>query len=158
MSVCVATIFRGAAGHVSVLCAADRTRSNESIVFEPPITKIKPSTNPIVVMGAGDENTIGELYNRTLEIVVAGIEAEPKEWWRVRQVAALWADEIGGRMARQERKAHAEARASAEQYVLKRIAEAQEASREQEYRPTEEPSVGQSTSAETPANLPPLAP
>jgi 20S proteasome alpha/beta subunit len=69
-------------------------RSTDTVGFEPPQTKIKPLTDSIVLMGAGDENTIGELLRRVSAVLQTRSRMDGSSEWRVDEVADLWSREL----------------------------------------------------------------
>lgn len=86
MTVCVAAICRGD----TVIGASDRMITAGDIEFEPQQTKIYQLTTSIAIMVAGDSSIQSEITQRAYADVSKRIQAEPKNWWNIRDVAELY--------------------------------------------------------------------
>lgn len=87
MTVCIAAI----AENSMVFGAADRMVTSGDIEFEPSVSKILSITNSIVVLLAGESTFHEELYQLVSELINDRIEREPENWWKVKDVADLYA-------------------------------------------------------------------
>jgi hypothetical protein len=87
VTVCVAAICEGS----MVVGASDRMLTTGDIQFEPQRPKIHVLTTSIVVMTAGDAALSSEVVGDVRSVVQARVESEPGNWWKVRDVADLYA-------------------------------------------------------------------
>jgi hypothetical protein len=88
VTVCVAAIC----GNGSLLVgAADRMLTAGDVQFEPQQSKLMPVTSSIVAMIAGDAAMQIEILMDVRHDVQRRVEAEPQNWWTVRDVADLYA-------------------------------------------------------------------
>jgi 20S proteasome alpha/beta subunit len=89
MTVCVAAIFSKPG--LGVVCASDRMLTAGNIQFQPPTPKVWPLTRSIYMLVAGNDMTLQyEIYQEVNKTVRDRVDAEPKNWWRVRDVANLY--------------------------------------------------------------------
>jgi hypothetical protein len=86
LTVCVAAICEE---HI-ILGASDRMVTAGDVEFEPPQTKVSFLTSSIAVMIAGDSSLQLEIMYEVREEVNKRVDAEPLNWWRVRDVAELY--------------------------------------------------------------------
>jgi hypothetical protein len=74
------------------------------VEFQPKAGKIRELTSSIALMTAGDSSLQTEIISRVSLEVGARIEADPKNWWLVKDVADLYAKHYGAiRRERSER-------------------------------------------------------
>lgn len=86
VTVCVAAIYWG----TTVVGASDRMLTSGDIEFEPQQPKIIPLSNSIAVMIAGDSAMQAEIIKDVENEVIERINAEPNNWWKVKDVAELY--------------------------------------------------------------------
>ncbi|MCG2771968.1 MAG: hypothetical protein L6277_07765, partial [Desulfobacterales bacterium] len=86
VTVCVAAMC----GSDTIIGASDRMLTTGDIQFEPHQSKIIPVTRSIICMVAGDSAMQAEILQYVQDIVNKRIEAEPQNWWNVRDVAELY--------------------------------------------------------------------
>lgn len=86
VTVCVAAICDTS----TVFGAADRMLTAGDVEFEPAQSKIWELTSSIAAMFAGDASLQSEIFQLIDRDVKARVEAEPKNWWTVRDVADLY--------------------------------------------------------------------
>ena len=89
MTICVAAMCDGPRAPC-IIGAADRMITAGDIEFEPEQPKINYLTSAISVMVAGDSALQTEIIRRVAQDVTARITAEPKNWWKVEDVADLY--------------------------------------------------------------------
>ena len=86
MTVCVAAIC----GPGTVFGASDRMLTAGDVQFEPTQPKIWQLTTSIAVMVAGDSSLQVEILQAVGKDVKTRIEAEPTNWWMVKDAAELY--------------------------------------------------------------------
>jgi hypothetical protein len=86
VTVCVAAISVN-----MIFGASDRMITAGDIEFEPEHSKIWQLTTSIAAMVAGDIGVQSEISQPVLAIIRERIEASPKEWIKISEVAHLWA-------------------------------------------------------------------
>jgi hypothetical protein len=86
VTVCVAAMFGGNA----IIGASDRMLTSGDIQFEPQQQKIINLTSSIAIMVAGDSSMQAEIIQNVQADVSKRIEAEPQNWWNVKDVAELY--------------------------------------------------------------------
>jgi hypothetical protein len=92
MTVCVAAICKSPDNAFpAILGASDRMVTATDIEFEPQRPKILPLTTSIVAMLAGDSTLQWEVLLNVNSEIIARINAEPKKWLNVRDVADWYA-------------------------------------------------------------------
>jgi hypothetical protein len=85
MTVCVAAICKSLVSDLpTILGASDRMLTAGDIQFEPQQSKIVALTTSIAIMIAGDSAMQAEVMQNVNADVYRRIEAEPKNWWNVR--------------------------------------------------------------------------
>lgn len=89
MTVCIAAICAGN----SVIGASDRLITAGDVQFQPDSSKIKPISNSIVAMTAGDAYLQSELLTVIVPEIANLIEQNPTEWVSVRHVAERYCQE-----------------------------------------------------------------
>jgi hypothetical protein len=87
VTVCVAALCEGG----NIFGASDRMLTAGDVEFEPGAGKIRELTTSIALMTAGDSSLQTEIISRISLDVVARIDADPKNWWHVKDVADLYA-------------------------------------------------------------------
>jgi hypothetical protein len=87
MTVCIAAMCEGGI----IFGAADRMKTAGDVQFEPPMPKKFHITNSIVVMTAGDALFHGEILGELCGVIYERVKAEPDNWWKVKDVAELYA-------------------------------------------------------------------
>lgn len=75
-----------------VVGASDRMLTAGDIQFEPPQSKIFRLSSSIAVMMADDSSAHAEVFQDVSDIVEARIALQPDSWWKVKDVADLYAD------------------------------------------------------------------
>jgi hypothetical protein len=85
MTVCIAARSFGA-----VFLISDRMITSGDIQFEPPAEKITFLTSSIAVMASGDSGFHNEIMKDVTKEVSEKVDANPKEWWLVRDVVDLY--------------------------------------------------------------------
>ncbi|MBV9732655.1 MAG: hypothetical protein JO275_07735, partial [Verrucomicrobia bacterium] len=91
VTVCVAAISQDSTGQGLMMTgASDRMLTAGDIEFEPEQSKIQPLTTSIALMLAGDSAIQREIVQSVFFDVVARIKSEPKNWWKVSDVAELY--------------------------------------------------------------------
>src|SRR6185437_12932896 len=83
VTVCVAAISDSS----TIIGASDRMITAGDVEFEPPQAKIYPLTSSIAAMIAGDASLQIELLYAVNEKVRLAIEANPRTWLSVKEVA-----------------------------------------------------------------------
>jgi len=91
VTVCVAALCEGG----NIFGASDRMLTAGDVQFEPDAGKIRELTTSIALMTAGDSSLQTEIIARVSSEVVARIDADPKNWWLVKDVADLYAKHYG---------------------------------------------------------------
>jgi hypothetical protein len=91
VTVCVAALCEGG----NIFGASDRMLTAGDVEFEPDAGKIRELTSSIALMTAGDSSLQTEIIARVSVVVGARIEAEPQNWWLVKDVADLYARHYG---------------------------------------------------------------
>jgi ATP-dependent protease HslVU (ClpYQ) peptidase subunit len=76
--------------HSTVFLISDRMITAGDIQFEPPAGKIIFLTASIAVMGAGDSAFHHEIMKDVSKNVIQRVEAEPGNWWQVKDVVDLY--------------------------------------------------------------------
>jgi len=74
-----------------IVCASDRMLTAGNVEFEPELAKIIRLTNSVFGMMAGNASIQAQIMAEVLREVNARVEASPDQWWRVSDVAALYA-------------------------------------------------------------------
>lgn len=86
MTVCVAAIC----GSGTVFGASDRTLTAGDVQFEPTQSKVSQLTSSIAAILAGDSSLQGEVIQSVYRVLANRIQAEPNNWWSVKDVAELY--------------------------------------------------------------------
>ena len=86
VTVCVTAICDGQ----MIVGASDRMLTAGDVQFEPLQPKIYPLTTSIAIMIAGDSALQSDIIYKVRADVNRRIEAEPKNWWNVQDVADLY--------------------------------------------------------------------
>ncbi|HWY31906.1 MAG TPA: hypothetical protein VNX46_14190, partial [Candidatus Acidoferrum sp.] len=98
MTVCIAAICKNVAPTESglmVIGATDRMLTGGDIEFEPKTpNKIHHFSSSITGMFAGDFGFQTEIVRGVLPVVLNRIKAEPQNWWKVKEVAELYAENL----------------------------------------------------------------
>lgn len=87
MTVCIAAICQANI----IVGASDRMLTAGDVEFEPHFAKSIAVTNSIVVMMAGDSALQAEIVQEVYGVVIARIKKEPDRWWKVKEVAEMYA-------------------------------------------------------------------
>lgn len=85
MTVCVA-----ARSYNSVFFASDRMITAGDVQFEPAVPKVVFLTPAIAIMAAGDSSFHAEVVQQVIRDIHIRIEAEPENWWLVKDVVELY--------------------------------------------------------------------
>jgi hypothetical protein len=73
-----------------IVGASDRMLTAGDIEFEPEVPKTVPITNSIFVLLAGDSSLQTEIMQQTYVVVNGRIKEDPKNWWKVKDVAEVY--------------------------------------------------------------------
>jgi hypothetical protein len=95
MTICVAAICKALPPHdqyYMVVGAADRMLTAGDIEFEPEQPKIVSLTPSVFVLLAGDSALQTEIMQNVYRTVVDRVATEPKNWWKVHDVAQIYSD------------------------------------------------------------------
>ncbi len=96
MTVCIAAMCKGYKPHENlamIIGATDRMLTSRDIEFEPKIAnKIIHFSTAISGMFAGDFGLQTEILLELVPLVKDRIVAEPSKWWKVKEVAELYAN------------------------------------------------------------------
>jgi hypothetical protein len=86
MTVCVAAMC----DYHTVIAASDRMLTAGDVQFEPRQSKIVALTTSIAALTAGDSSMQAEIFQLLRADIAARIQAEPDNWWTIREVAELY--------------------------------------------------------------------
>lgn len=86
MTVCVAAICN----QHTIIAASDRMLTAGDVQFEPQQSKIVTLSSSIAALSAGDSGMQAEIFQLVRHDVARRIEADPENWWTVREVAELY--------------------------------------------------------------------
>lgn len=91
MTVCVAAIC----DYHTIIAASDRMLTAGDVQFEPQQSKVVTLSSSIAAMTAGDSGMQAEIFQYVRAEVTRRIEAEPNNWWAIRDVADLYSQYCG---------------------------------------------------------------